>query len=132
MIGDLRGESGSGVANRREGGEDAHEGPMIDGIGVRTADVWACTTCGHCVASCPMMVEHVEKIVDMRRHLVLGKSDFPAELDQMFRKLEGFSDPWGFGPARRTEWAAGLDLKEVGSGRERGHRLLGRVLRRVR
>jgi Fe-S oxidoreductase/nitrate reductase gamma subunit len=114
MIRDLRVESGSRVANRRRGREDAHEGPMIEGIGVRTADVWACTTCGHCVTSCPMMVEHVEKIVDMRRHLVLGKSDFPPELEQMFRKLEVFSDPWGFGPARRTEWAAGLDLKEVG------------------
>jgi Fe-S oxidoreductase len=61
-----------------------------------------------------MMIEHVEKIVDMRRHLVLGKSDFPPELEQMFRKLEVFSDPWGCGPARRTEWAAGLDLKEIG------------------
>ncbi|HQT97209.1 MAG TPA: (Fe-S)-binding protein, partial [Thermodesulfobacteriota bacterium] len=47
-------------------------------------------------------------------HLVLAKSDFPPELEQMFRKLELFSDPWGFGPARRTEWAAGLDLVEIG------------------
>jgi Fe-S oxidoreductase/nitrate reductase gamma subunit len=112
IIRDLR-VSGSGVAYRLGGREGEHEGPMIEGIGVRTADVWACTTCGHCVTSCPMMVEHVEKIVDLRRHLVLGKSDFPPELDQMFRKLEVSSDPWGFGPARRTEWAAGLDLKEV-------------------
>lgn len=114
IIRDLRVNSGSRVACRREGGEEEHEGSMIEGIGIRTADVWACTTCGHCVTSCPMMVEHVEKIVDMRRHLVLGKSDFPPELEQMFRKLEVLSDPWGFGPARRTEWAAGLDLKEVG------------------
>jgi Fe-S oxidoreductase/nitrate reductase gamma subunit len=113
IIRDLR-VSVSGVAYRLEGREDEHESALIEGIGVRTADVWACTTCGHCMTSCPMMVEHVEKIVDMRRHLVLGKSDFPQELKQMFRKLEAFSDPWGFGPARRTEWSAGLDLKEVG------------------
>jgi Fe-S oxidoreductase/nitrate reductase gamma subunit len=114
MIRDLRAEPGAGTANRLGGGADEREEPMIEGIGVRTADVWACTTCGHCVTSCPMMVEHLEKIVDMRRHLVLGKSDFPPELEQMFRKLEVFSDPWGFGPARRMEWAAGLDLEEVG------------------
>lgn len=114
MIRDLRAASGSGIAIRRGGGKDAPEEPLIEGVGVRTADVWACTTCGHCETSCPMMVEHVGKIVDMRRHLVLGKSDFPPELDQMFRKLEVYSDPWGFGPARRTEWAAGLDLREIG------------------
>ncbi len=114
MIRDLRSESGSREANRLGGGAGEGEEPEIEGLGVRTADVWACTTCGHCVTSCPMMVEHVEKVVDMRRHLVLGKSDFPPELEQMFRKLEVCSDPWGFGPARRTEWAAGLDLKEVG------------------
>jgi Fe-S oxidoreductase/nitrate reductase gamma subunit len=114
MIRDLRSEAGSGEPNRRGGGGGENEEPGIEGLGVRTADVWACTTCGHCVTSCPMMVEHVEKIVDMRRHLVLGRSDFPPELEQMFRKLEVFSDPWGFGPARRTEWAAGLDLKEIG------------------
>ncbi|MDA8180586.1 MAG: (Fe-S)-binding protein [Desulfobacteria bacterium] len=114
MIRDLRAASVSGEANRRGDGEDGREGPMIEGLGVRTSDVWACTTCGHCVTSCPVMVEHVEKVVDMRRHLVLAKSDFPPELEQMFRKLELFSDPWGFGPARRTEWAAGLDLVEIG------------------
>jgi len=114
LIRDLRAASGSGEPNRRRGGEDGREGPMIEGLGVRTSDVWGCTTCGHCVTSCPMMVEHVEKVVDMRRHLVLGKSDFPPELEQMFRTLELFSDPWGFGPARRTEWAAGLDLVEIG------------------
>jgi len=113
IIRDLR-VSVSGDAYRLGGREDEHEGAMIEGIGVRAADVWACTTCGHCVTSCPMMVEHIEKIVDMRRHLVLGKSDFPPELEQMFRKLEVYSDPLGFGPARRTEWAAGLDLKEIG------------------
>jgi len=114
LIRDLRVESGAGVGCRRRGGEDGHEEPTIGGIGVRAADVWACTTCGHCVSSCPMMIEHVEKIVDMRRHLVLDKGDIPPELEQMFRNLEAFSDPWGFGPARRTEWAAGLDLTEVG------------------
>ena len=114
MIRDLQADSGVVAASLRRGRPDEREEPMIEGIGVRTADVWACTTCGHCVTSCPMMVEHLEKIVDMRRHLVLGKSDFPPELEQMFRKLEMFSDPWGFGPARRMEWAEGLGLEEVG------------------
>lgn len=86
----------------------------VDGTGIRAEDAWACTTCGHCMASCPMMIDHAGKIVDVRRHLVLGKSDFPPELEQMFRKLEVFSDPWGIGSGGRTEWAAGLDLPEVG------------------
>lgn len=113
IIRDLRsnlgGKGGQRLGERRE----ATGGPLIDRIGVRQADVWACTTCGQCTTTCPVMVEHVEKIVDMRRHLVLGKGEFPPELEQMFRKLEVFSDPWGFGPARRMEWAAGLDLKEI-------------------
>jgi Fe-S oxidoreductase len=59
------------------------------------------------------MVEHVEKIVDMRRHQVLEKGEIPRELEQMFRNLEVYSDPWGYGPARRMEWAAGLGIKEM-------------------
>lgn len=85
-----------------------------DGTGVPPEDIWACTACGHCQAACPMLIEHVETIVDLRRHLVLGKSAFPAELEPMFRNLELHSDPWGFGLSRRLEWAVGMELEEAG------------------
>ena len=57
--------------------------------------VWACTTCGACVQECPVDIEHVDTIVDLRRALVMGESRFPAEAGAMLRNLEGSSNPWG-------------------------------------
>lgn len=94
--------------------------PMIGGGGVSRSDIWACTMCGQCVASCPVTIEHVEKIVDMRRHLVLGDALIPDGMEQMFRRLELFGDPWAMGPARRTEWASGLGVNVVRRRRDAG------------
>ncbi len=88
------------------------ETPLIGDI-IATDELWACTTCGACEEQCPVFIEHVDKIVDMRRHLVLMQSDFPDEILQMFRNLEIFSDPMGMGPARRTEWAEGLPVESL-------------------
>lgn len=76
-------------------------------------ELWNCTTCGSCEEQCPVFIEHVDKIIDMRRYRVMMKSDFPPELTEMFRNLEGYGDPWGNGMARRKEWAEGISIKDV-------------------
>ncbi|WP_341359477.1 (Fe-S)-binding protein [Georgenia sp. M64] len=79
--------------------------------------LWACTTCGACVHQCPVDIEHVDHILDLRRHEVLMASAFPAELGGMFRKLESKGNPWGLAPRKRLEWAKGLpfDVPVVGA-----------------
>ncbi|PFG40085.1 Fe-S oxidoreductase [Georgenia soli] len=73
--------------------------------------LWACTTCGACVQQCPVDIEHVDHILDLRRHEVLMASAFPAELGQMFRKLESKGNPWGMAPRKRLDWAKGLPFE---------------------
>ena len=73
--------------------------------------LWSCTTCGACVEECPVDIEHVDAIVDMRRYEVLMASRFPVEAGLMLRNLENQGDPWGLGPAKRTDWLAGLDFE---------------------
>jgi Fe-S oxidoreductase len=70
--------------------------------------LWACTTCGACVQQCPVDIEHVDHILDLRRHEVLMASAFPAELGQMFKKLESKGNPWGMAPRKRLDWAKEL------------------------
>ena len=79
---------------------------------VITDDVlWACTTCGACVEECPVDIEHVDAIVDMRRYQVLIESRFPAEAALMLRNVENRGDPWGLGAAKRLEWTESLDFE---------------------
>jgi Fe-S oxidoreductase len=73
--------------------------------------LWACTTCGACVEECPVDIEHVDAIIDMRRYEVLNKARFPSEAASMLRNVESRGDPWGLGAAKRLEWTAGLDFE---------------------
>ena len=85
--------------------------------GVIDPDVlWSCTNCGACVQQCPVDIEHVDHIVDMRRYQVLVESNFPAELNNIFKGLERKGNPWGMDPKDRMDWAKGLDfeVKQVG------------------
>ena len=85
--------------------------------GVIDPDVlWSCTTCGACVEQCPVDIEHVDHIVDMRRNQVLIESAFPAELGGLFKNLERNANPWGVSPRQRLDWAKGLpfEVKQVG------------------
>jgi Fe-S oxidoreductase len=83
----------------------AAEGGVID------PDVlWSCTTCGACVEQCPVDIEHVDHIVDMRRYQVLVESSFPAEAGVMLRNLESKGNPWGAPPNTRADWTKGLDF----------------------
>jgi Fe-S oxidoreductase len=73
-------------------------------------ELWSCTTCMACVQECPVMIEHVDAIVDMRRFLVLNESRFPKELQTTFQNLERNWTPWAFSSASRADWAEGLDV----------------------
>jgi Fe-S oxidoreductase len=85
--------------------------------GVIDPDVlWSCTTCGACVEQCPVDIEHVDHIVDMRRYQVLIESSFPSEAGVMLRNLENKGNPWGAPQNTREDWTKGLDfaVKRVG------------------
>jgi Fe-S oxidoreductase/putative Ca2+/H+ antiporter (TMEM165/GDT1 family) len=90
--------------------EDARAlvGPESDG-GVIDPDVlWSCTTCGACVEQCPVDIEHVDHIVDMRRYQVMIESEFPSELGTVFRNLENKGNPWGQNNSERLAWTKDL------------------------
>ena len=81
-------------------------------IGVIDPDVlWACTTCGACVEQCPVDIEHIDHIVDMRRNQVMIESSFPSELNGMFKNVEQNGNPWGLSAAKRTSWLDEIDFE---------------------
>ena len=73
--------------------------------------LWSCTTCGSCVEQCPVDIEHVDAIIDMRRYEVLMESRFPSEASLLLRNMENQGDPWGLGSSKRTEWLGALDFE---------------------
>ncbi|MDH7514324.1 MAG: heterodisulfide reductase-related iron-sulfur binding cluster [Bacteroidota bacterium] len=88
---------------------------------INPEEIWACTTCRACVQECPVMIEHVDEIVEMRRNLVLTEGSFPDELQVLYKNLENNFAPWQFSPADRGKWAEELGiptLKDLGSADE--------------
>ena len=81
--------------------------PLVDGA-IPYDAVWDCVTCGACVEACPVLIEHVDKIVGVRRNLVLEDSRFPSELTAAFTNMERAGNPWGQPKAARTDWTKGL------------------------
>jgi heterodisulfide reductase subunit C len=82
------------------------------GGGVIDPDVlWSCTTCGACVEQCPVDIEHIDHIVDMRRYQVMIESEFPSELNGLFKNLETKGNPWGMNASGRMDWAAELPFE---------------------
>ena len=78
--------------------------------------VWDCVTCGACVRECPVSIEHVDHIIDLRRHLVMMDSSFPAESEQMLRDVERASNPWGKPQTERGDWAEELGVRVLEPG----------------
>jgi len=78
--------------------------------------VWDCVTCGACVQACPVSIEHVDHIVDLRRNLVMVESSFPSEAEPMLRDVERASNPWGHPQADRAAWAASLGVRVLEPG----------------
>lgn len=76
---------------------------------VSPAELWDCTTCGACMAQCPVYIEHVPLIVGMRRHLVLEQGEFPEEVTSVFTNLERLGSPYQFPPNQRAAWTKRLD-----------------------
>ena len=82
------------------------------GEGSITEDqVWSCTSCGACMEVCPVFIEQMPKILQIRRNLVEMKADFPEELLNLFENMEQRSNPWGIAPSDRTKWCSLLDVK---------------------
>ncbi|GAA3022491.1 (Fe-S)-binding protein [Actinokineospora globicatena] len=82
-----------------------------DGAVIDTEVLWSCTTCGACVEQCPVDIEHVDHIVDMRRYQVLIESNFPSELGGMFKNLENKGNPWGQNAKDRLAWTEELEFE---------------------
>lgn len=98
--------------------EPGHVDVDLVASGVIDADaLWACTTCGACVQQCPVDIEHVDTIVDIRRYQTLMESAFPAELGGTFTKMERRGNPWGLPARQRLDWAKGLpfDVPVIGA-----------------
>ncbi|WP_407314776.1 dimethylglycine demethylation protein DgcB [Pseudomonas sp. nanlin1] len=92
-----------------EHGGNPHQ-PIVNGL-VDADTLWSCTTCRACVEECPMMIEHVDAIVDMRRHLTLEKGATPNKGAEVLENLIATDNPGGFNPGGRMNWAADLNLR---------------------
>ncbi|MFZ5827790.1 MAG: heterodisulfide reductase-related iron-sulfur binding cluster [Bacillota bacterium] len=84
-----------------------------DGAKVAEESLWACTTCRACMDACPVLIEHVPKIVNMRRYLVMEQSEFPEMLQEASRSLENRLHPYKGAAASRTDWCEGLNIPTI-------------------
>ncbi len=108
----VKAEAGRQLVGATEG-----DPSMPSGGAVIDPDVlWSCTSCGACVQQCPVDIEHVDHIVDMRRYQVLIESSFPSELNGLFKGLENKGNPWNMSASARMDWAKDLpfEVKQVG------------------
>ncbi len=92
--------------------------PPLLGGAVAAETAWACTTCGWCETACPVFIENVPRLVDLRRHAVLVESAFPEEAARVFKNLETQGNPWGIGSNRRADWCQDLDVPRASAGGE--------------
>ncbi|WP_025273316.1 (Fe-S)-binding protein [Haloglycomyces albus] len=90
---------------------ESHEGINIIGDVIDPDVLWSCTMCGACVEQCPVDIEHVDTILDLRRFQTMMESDFPEQAQTMMRNLENKGNPWGENPNKRLEWAKDLDFE---------------------
>ena len=91
---------------------------------ITAEEVWACTTCRACDEICPVNIEILDKILDMRRYLSLMESNFPAELGSAYRGMENQGNPWGMNQGERADWAKGLDVDVLDPGEALTHEYL--------
>jgi Fe-S oxidoreductase/nitrate reductase gamma subunit len=96
----------------------AADGEPLVGGAVAEEAVWDCVTCGACVAACPVAIEHVDQIVDLRRALVMVQSSFPAEAEPMLRDVERSSNPWGHPQSARADWGRELGVRVLADGEQ--------------
>ena len=110
-------DQGTKLLAAKRTSEDAYakaleELPAMNPDIVEDEVVWDCTTCGACVQACPVNIEHIDTIMDMRRNLVMGESRFPREMQGALQNLETTGNPWGSPPQTRMDWAKGTSRQE--------------------
>ena len=90
----------------------SHEASLIYEV-VTPEVLWACTNCRGCVYHCPMFIEHIDKITDMRRNLVMWQGDMPGEAQSAFTNMERNYNPWGVGWASRADWLQERGIRDL-------------------
>ena len=94
--------------------EGANDEPSLIGPVIQEATLWSCTTCSACTEQCPVMIEQVPKIVQLRQHLVMEQAEFPDDLQAMIRSLEARAHPYPGSSASRVDWMRGLPIPVLG------------------
>jgi Fe-S oxidoreductase len=108
-------DHGDEILDARADGKEAERVPLNPDV-VEDEVVWDCVTCGACMEECPVNIEHVDHIVDMRRNLVMAESRFPREAGVMLRAMESSKNPWGVSQTDRASWAEGLGVRVLEDG----------------
>ena len=106
-------DHGQKVLDKRAGKEVEFRILQNELTAVSEEALFACTTCRACEQACPVFIEYVQEIVDMRRYLVQVENRFPQEVQRAFKNMENNSNPWGIGFSQRADWTKGLDIKEM-------------------
>ncbi len=91
-------------------GDNEISGKDLVGDVITENVIWACTTCLGCVENCPVFIEHVDDLQDMRRHLVMDQAKVSAEVSKILENMENIGNPWGLPHQNRTKWYEGLDV----------------------
>ena len=99
----------------------------LTGIYISEEELWACTTCAACVEECPVLIDHVTPIVEMRRDLAMMESSFPPELNTIFKNLENNESPWAFGAEQRNDWIEELNDELGKEGNENNLKKLSNI-----
>ncbi len=97
----------------RNGSKPQNEGIPLLGEAITGDEIWSCTSCMACVTHCPVFIEPLDKIIDMRRYQVMGKARLPAEARPMIRDLEIYGDVQGKGVAHRADWAMNREVPQL-------------------
>ncbi len=100
---------------KKKNGEATEEKARAALIGdvIKKETIWSCTTCRACEEACPLLIEYVQKMIDLRRHLVLMQGDVSPEAQTTLRNIENNSNPWGIGFSERATWAKELGIKSL-------------------
>jgi Fe-S oxidoreductase len=106
LVGSREGDPNRETDGYDSAGHRSHEFAVID-----EDALWSCTSCGACVNQCPVDIEHIDHFLDMRRHQVMIQSEFPAELNGLFKNLENKGNPWGMNANLRTSWIEEVDFE---------------------
>jgi Fe-S oxidoreductase len=108
-------DQGEEILDARADEKEYAKAPLNPDV-VEDEVVWDCVTCGACMQECPVNIEHVDHIVDMRRNLVMAESRFPQEAGAMLRSMEQAKNPWGVAQGERADWARDLGVRVLEDG----------------